>query len=616
VTVVRRLAATIVAAAGMLWIPCVTAGFAPAATTAGATTPFSSYEAEAGTVGAGASTVSLTSAPTTQYSSPTLEASGHAYVQLTGAGQSVQWTNNTGRPISFVNVRASIPDSISGGGITATLDLYVNGTFRQALNLNSRQTWIYEGKTYNSSDDQNPADGHPRVFYDESHAFVTGAAIAPGSTFALKKDSANTAAFYDIDVIDVENPPAPIAQPANSISITSCGAVSDPTPTNGAADSKSVDSRAAIQNCINQAQSQHKTLWIPPGTFYVKGTSGLTAKGITIAGAGMWYSTVYRDVPLPNTIALGALFQVTSCTVQNFHLDANAPSRNTILGGDGGAMDTTGANWVANGLWTQHTESGFWASGTGGTVENNRLTDIWADGINLNNQALGGGVGNNLTATNNFIRGSGDDSMAINSVAYNISGSGVKTTYPPMSGITFSHNTAIAPWGGKGVGIYGGGGHHVTDNYISDTSRFIGLVAGRFGVNGSDLTSATVSGNVIVRSGGNAYNQRQPALHVGNASDGQRVGVVTNVTVSGNTIANSLYDAVGFSTSTKTLLQNNTITSPGSNGVVVAPPNYPAPSGSATITGNTLTGLRTGNSAFVNNSTGFTATVTNNSWQL
>jgi hypothetical protein len=63
-------------------------------------------------------------------------------------------------------------------------------------------------------------------------------------------------------------------------------------------------------------------------------------------------------------------------------------------------------------------------------------------------------------------------------------------------------------------------------------------------------------------------------------------------------------------------LQNNTITSPGRNGVVVAPPNYPAPSGSATITGNTLTGLRAGNSAFVNNSAGFTATVTNNSWQL
>jgi hypothetical protein len=619
----RRLVVTVVAVAGMLWVPCASASAAPqatsavSATTAGATTPFTSYEGESGSLAGGATKVSLTAAPTTKYSSPALEASGHAYTHLGATGQSVQWTNNTGKPISYLNVRASIPDSASGGGITGTLDLYVNGVFRQALNLNSKQTWIYEGKTYNSSDNQNPADGSPRVFWDESHAFVTGTPIAAGSTLQLKKDSANQASFYDIDVIDVENPPAPIAQPANSISITSCGAVADTKSTNGAANSGSVDSRAAIQTCIDQAQSQKKTLWIPQGTFYVKGTANLHATGITIAGAGMWYSTIYRAVPLPNNTGLAALFDLTSCTVENFHIDANAISRNYLLGGDGGAMDTTGTNWVTTGMWAQHTMSGIWASGTGGKLENSRFTDTWADGINLNNQSLSGGksqVGNNLTATNNFIRGAGDDSLAINSTAYQINGQGVRINFPPMTKTTFSHNTAIAPWGGKGVGIYGGSGHVVSDNYLSDTSRFIGLVAGRFGVNGSDLTSATVSNNVIVRSGGNAYGQGQPAVHIGNASDGQQTGTITNVTMAGNTIANSFYDAVGFSTSTKTLLQNNTITSPGRNGVVVAPPNYPAPSGSATITGNTLTGLRSGNSAFVNNSSGFTATVTNNNW--
>ncbi|MFF2425472.1 hypothetical protein [Streptomyces mirabilis] len=46
--------------------------------------------------------------------------------------------------------------------------------------------------------------------------------------------------------------------------------MADDTPTNGAADSRSVDSRAAIQNCIDQAQQQGKVLWIPQGTFYVK----------------------------------------------------------------------------------------------------------------------------------------------------------------------------------------------------------------------------------------------------------------------------------------------------------------------------------------------------------
>ena len=639
---VARLVVALTAALGLVWMTSATADAAPApgaarpagsshasahatahvptsaaaaaAAGVGATTAFTTYEAEAGTLGGGASTVSLTAAPTTQYSSAALEASGHAYVHLSGTGQSVRWTNTTGQPISFLNVRAGIPDSASGGGITATLDLYVDGVFRQALNLNSKQTWVYEGTNYNNSDDQDPAEGSPRVFFDESHTFVTGTPIAPGSTLSLQQDAANSASFYDVDSVDVENPPAPVSQPADSISITSCGAVADNTPTNGAADGASVDSRAAIQNCINQAQSQGKTLWIPQGTFYVKGTDGLTAQGITIAGAGMWYSTIYRDVPVPNSTPLAALFSVTSCTVRDFHVDANAVSRSTI-GGDGGAMDTTGTNWVADGIWSQHTESGFWASGTGGTVRNSRLTSIWADGINVNNVSLNASTGNNLTVTDNFVRGTGDDAIAINSVNYNTNSDGTNTYYNPMTDITVTDNTSIAPWGGKGIGIYGGSGHLVENNYISDTARYIGLGAGRLGVNGSDLLSATVSGNVVVRAGGNAYSQGQPALHIGNGGDGQNTGTVDHVTATGNTVADSLYDAIGFSTSTNTTLQNNTVTDPGRNGVVISPSFYPAPTGSATITDNTVTGLKTGALAYANNSSGFTATLSGNSWQ-
>jgi hypothetical protein len=290
-------------------------------------------------------------------------------------------------------------------------------------------------------------------------------------------------------------------------------------------------------------------------------------------------------------------------------VDSNATSRGTA-GGDGGAMDTTGTDWVADGIWNQHTESGFWASGTGGTVKNSRVTSEWADGINLNNVSLTGTVGANLTATNNFVRGTGDDAMAINSVAYNGS-----TTYTAMSNVTLSNNTLIAPWGGKGIGIYGGGGHHVQNNYISDTARYIGLGAGRFGVNGSDLHGATVSGNEVVRSGGDAYNQGQPAFHIGNGGDGQNTGVVDSVNATGNTIVDSLYDGAGFSQSTNSTFADNTITSPWRNGIVIQPPFYPAPSGSASITGNTVSGLGGGFQPYINNSSGFTASVSGNSWQ-
>src|SRR5580692_2133208 len=225
----------------------------PSPSVAGATTPFTTYEAPEGALGGGASVVSLTSAPTSEYDSPQGEADGHAYVQLTGPGQSVQWTNNTGQLINFINVRASIPDSSTGGGTTATLDLYVNGTFRQALNMNSIQSWQYEGNNNYNGSDQNPADGDPRAFWDEFHAWISGAAIPAGATFSLQEDAANTAQFYCINSVDVWDAPAPLAQPANSISITSCGAVADNTPTNGTAAAGATDSTVDIQNCINEA---------------------------------------------------------------------------------------------------------------------------------------------------------------------------------------------------------------------------------------------------------------------------------------------------------------------------------------------------------------------------
>ena len=385
--------------------------------------------------------------------------------------------------------------------------------------------------------------------------------------------------------------------------------MADNTPTNGTAAPGATDSTVDIQNCINQAASAGKILWIPQGTFYLIGTSSLVAQNVTIEGAGYWYSEVYRDVPLPNNTPLGAAFQCYSCQLENFHIDSDAMSRAEVDGG-GGAEDTTGNNWLIEGMWVQHVESSLWASGSGGTAENNLFTVIFADGCNLNNVSLTGTSGSNLTATNNFIRGTGDDGMAINSVAYNGS-----QTYTAMSDITMTHNTVIAPWGGKGIGIYGGSGHLVEDNFISDTARYIGLGVGRFGVNGSDMLGATVTGNVIVRSGGNAYFQGQPALQIGNGGDGQNVGTVTDATVTGNTIINSVYDSIGFSTSTSTNLADNTITSPWRNGIVISPPYYPAPTGNATITGNSVTGVGSGFSAYSNDSSGFTATLSNNSWQ-
>ena len=557
----------------------------------GATTPFISFEAETGALAGGAQVESLTSAPTNPYSSPQLEASGHAYVQLTATGQSVTWTNTTGQNITAINVRYCIPDAPTGGGITSTINLYVNGGFRQAFNVNSLQNYCYEGTNYNGQEDKNPADGDPRGFWNDTHAFIAGAAVAAGDTITLQKDATNAAAFYYIDVVDLESPPPPLTQPANSLSILDYGAISN---------NVNVDNTAAINNCFSAALAQGKIAWIPPGTFSIIAINGgLNATGITIEGAGPWYTTIYRVTPANNTQGVANIINAVSCTLQNLSLDCNASSR--AGNNNNGAVDFSGNNWVVNNVWIQHVTSSFWCAGFNGIAENCRTLSTWADGGNFNNVQSANGIGMNLTYSNNFVRGTGDDAMAINSVNENIFGN---TTYyyTTMSNITYVNNTAIGAWGGKNIGIYGGINDLVTNNLLCDTARYIGLGVGKFGVNGSDLFSAKVLGNTVLRCGGNGYGQQQPAMMIGNGADGQSSGSVVNAYCAENTISNSLYDGVGLTASTNIVFQYNNIIAPGRDGVVIGPPSLGSGIlGWAVLNSNSVSGLAPGQLAFTNN---------------
>ncbi len=233
----------------------------------------------------------------------------------------------------------------------------------------------------------------------------------------------------------------------------------------------------------------------------------------------------------------------------------------------------------------------------------------WADGGNFNNVQSANGIGMNLIYSNNFVRGTGDDAMAVNSVHYNVYGA-TTNYYTIMSNITFVNNTAIAPWGGKCLGLYGGIKVVAANNLLCDTPRYMGLGVSRFGVNGSDLLSATVTGNTLLRCGGNGYDQQQQALMIGNGGDAQGVGIVANAYVGSNSIVDALYDAVGFSTSSNIVFQRNTITDPGLDGMAVGAPDLGSGvMGAAIINSNTVTGLNAGNVALTNSSMLYAAVI-------
>src|SRR5579863_3392719 len=78
------------------------------------------------------------------------EASGRSAVSLL-PGQYVEFT--LPEAANAITVRYSIPDAPTGGGITAPLDVTVNGGDRQTMTLTSQYAWLYN--QYPFSNDPN-----------------------------------------------------------------------------------------------------------------------------------------------------------------------------------------------------------------------------------------------------------------------------------------------------------------------------------------------------------------------------------------------------------------------------------------------------------------------------
>jgi fibronectin type 3 domain-containing protein len=543
----------------------------------GAVTPFVSIEAESGLLSGGATIHTLVT-PTNSDSSPELEASGHSYVQLNATGQSLTITNNTGSNITALNIRYSIADAPAGGGTNNTLNLYVDGVFRQGIGLTSKQSWCYQTSGNEKGSSKDPTYGKPHIFYDETHFFAAGGAIPSGSLITFQQDSTNASSFYWLDVVDLESPPPPLTRPANSLSITDA-------PYNAIPDNPLFDSTAAIQSCFNNAKSQNKIAWIPPGTFYLNSSSAsLSANGITIQGAGMWYSTIYANPPFPASSA--NILGPTSCTVQDLTFDANAIGPGPGQG-NGGGLNVKGNNWVINRVWVQHLGAGIWADGSNGIIENSRTSCTWADGMNINNGngAAGNNIGNYLTISNCFIRGSGDDGLALNS--------GNSPGCLQMTNTTVINCTSIAPWWANNLGIYGGVNILVSNNLCMDSVTEFGISVGEFGNSGLPLQSGRVVNNVIARAG---CFRAPSALRIGQTHP------ISNVFIANNIISNSLYAGMEVNLcATNVTIQYNTISAPALDGIDV----LPGAAILAILYSNTVSGVTAGHSAFVNESSTF-----------
>jgi hypothetical protein len=534
---------------------------APTPASRGATLPYDEYEAETATTNGTLLGPSRAVNDADVFASIAGESSGREAVKLAGTGEYVRFT--TRRAANSIVVRFVIPDSQDGTGLQASLGLYVAGARVASLALTSRYAWAYGNPQTSDTTTNTPSDGFAHHFYDETRLLLASD-IPGGTTIALQEDASDTASYYVVDLIDLEEVPAASAQPSGSLSVTSYGAAGDGVTDDG----------QAIQSAINDAQSKGASVWLPPGT-YLDASTVLNVKNVTVQGAGMWRSTIE---------GAGARFVCggSACVISDLALlgDTTLRDDSATVSGISGLF---GTGSQIDGVWVEHFTTGAWIGENGNTpasglvVQGARIRDTFADGINFANGT------SDSTIEQSSARSTGDDGFA--SWAYAGAGD------PPNTNNVFRFDTVQVPWRADCFAIYGGTGNSVEDDLCADAVTYPGVLIDQEFDSHPFGGTTTVARDTILRSGGPMFGQQWGALTVsGHDSASPIAGVaVSDVDIEDATYAglffvgpNDAIDGLG--------LTNVTIARPGTYGIVVAP----TASGSATATNVVVTSPGTG----------------------
>jgi hypothetical protein len=511
---IRAGLATAVTTALISAMMLVTGFAAPAhaATAAGAPVPFTEYNA--GIPGPNVQTNGTILGPDYDFGTLPSEATGRVVDQLVGAGSEVSFTLSA--QANAVDFHYSIPDSLDGTGLNASLDLYVNGTLTKALPLTSTLSWLYGSNPpseLNTPDVGDPNVSAPHDFYNDVR-YLFPSNLAAGTVVKLQVDSGDTAPWYAINTADFEEVAAPLASPAGYINVTQAPYNAD--------DTGNTDVTSILQSAISAAESAGTGVYLPQGTYKI--SSPLQVNKLNLAGAGEWYT------------------EITGSSVElnggggndNIHDLSLFGSVNVRNDGDGSVNGLNGnfSNSTVSNVWVQNTKVGMWITGptTGLTINSVRIQDTTAYGVNFDGNV------NDSTVENSFLRNTQDDGLAI-------------WGSPNDDSDTFNQNTVDSPGIANNVAIYGGSNITVTNNLLQDTvTRGGGIHLGnRFGATAMSGT-ITISGNVLNRDG-----QFDPGWDYGVGAIWfwpQQESLNATVNITNNQINDSPYEAFQFQNST------------------------------------------------------------------
>ncbi|KZM34367.1 CARDB domain-containing protein [Oerskovia enterophila] len=517
----------------------------------GAAVPYTTYEAEEGQyTGTLLQADPLRTFGHTNFAS---ESSGRESVRLTSTGQYVQLTSTSAT--NSIVVRSSIPDAPGGGGQEKTISLYADGQFVQKLTLSSKHSWLY-GTSDGPESLSNTPSGDARRLFDESHALL-GRSFPAGTVFTLQRDAGDDAAFYIIDLVELEQVAPPTAKPAQCTSITEYGAV----PNDGLEDT------AAIQAAVTANQNgEIECVWIPAGQWRQEKkilTDDPLNRGmhnqvgisdVTIRGAGMWHSQLYTL--LEPHLAPGVINHPHEGNF-GFDIDDNVQISDIAIFGSGrirgnnaqeeggvGLNGRFGKNTKISNVWIEHANVGVWVGrdydnipelwgpADGLQLTGMRIRNTYADGINFSN-----GTRNSLVVNSTF-RTTGDDALAVWANPY------VKDrTVDVAHSNAFRNNTVQLPWRANGIAIYGGYDNSIENNLISDTANYPGIM---LATDHSPLPfsgTTLIANNGLYRTGGAFWNEDQ---EFGAITLFPQTHDITGVIIRDTDVYDSTYDGIQF----------------------------------------------------------------------
>jgi hypothetical protein len=487
------------------------------------------------------------------------EAIGRRAVRLTNTGDYVKFT--TTQAANSLVVRYSIPDAPGGGGVNATLGLYIDGTRVKDLPLTSHYAWSYKGGLLDvpAVTLDTPAE-QPHTFFDEIRLgpdiFPNG--IPVGAEVKLQRDANDNAPFYVIDLVDFEKVGPPLAMPAGFTSVTQLGVVPD--------DPSGTDYADVILNAI---QSTPK-LWFPKGRYKLQKISsqhvGLDNPGHEIRGAGMWYTE------LDGAKAMFFCNGAVSCVFGDFSIRGVSTARNEgavmsapgfdAAKGDGQPQKAfagpMGVSSLIENVWIEHTVAGIWVGNDPAnqptptdqlTIRNCRIRNTYADGINLDNGTT------NTLIENCHMRNTGDDSVAIWSIKWT---DWVRHGhYPPAptdkdQGVEHGnrvHKVSVQmPWRANCFAVYGGNDNHFSDSICEDVLTYPGiLVDHEFSPYPFGPALTTFKNILVARAGGEMFFETtaNPWYH-GALKFYMREGDVNDILVQDVDIVDPTYAGIEF----------------------------------------------------------------------